>query len=80
MYHQIWDGMRAAPAEAQAGMRAFLRFFDNIMLIQLRVDILFPFFILIALMARKSKPDLHKRMMFLAIAPPPLPAAFDRIT
>ena len=78
MYHQIWDGMQRATAETQAGMQAFLRFFDNIMLIQIRVGILFSLFILIALMARKKDPGLHKRMMFLAIAPA-LPAAFDRI-
>ena len=79
MYHQIWDGMQTASVEAQAGIQALLRFFDNIMLIQIRVGILFPLFILIALMVRKSDSGLHKRMMFLAIAPA-LPAAFDRIT
>jgi hypothetical protein len=79
MYHQIWEGMQMAPTEARSGIQTFLRFFDNIMLIQIRVGILFSLFILIALMARKSDPGLHKRMMFLAIAPA-LPAAFDRIT
>jgi hypothetical protein len=79
MYHQIWAGAQAAPAEVQAGMQAHLRFFDNIMLLQIRVGITFSLFILIALMVRKSDSGLHKRMMFLAIAPA-LPAAFDRIT
>jgi hypothetical protein len=79
MYHQIWDGMQTAPAEARPGLQAFLRFFDNIMLFQIRVGILFSLFVLIAFMARKSDPGLHKRMMFLAIAPA-LTAAFDRIT
>jgi hypothetical protein len=79
VYHQIWDGMQTAPAEAQPGIQAFLRFFDNIMLVQIRVGILFSLFILIALVVRKSDSGLHKRMMFLAIAPA-LPAAFDRIT
>lgn len=79
VYHQIWDGMQMAPAEAQPGIQAFLRFFDNVMLVQIRVGILFSLFILIALMVRKSDSGLHKRMMFLAIAPA-LPAAFDRIT
>ncbi len=78
MYHQIWDGMQMAPPEAQAGIQAFLRFFDNIMLFQIRVGILFPLFFLIAFMARKSDSGLHKRMMFLAIAPA-MTAAFDRI-
>jgi len=79
MYHQYWDGMQAAPAEAQAGIQALLRFFDNIMMIQIRIGIIFSLFILIALMVRKSDPGLHKRMMFLAIAPA-LAAAFDRVT
>jgi hypothetical protein len=79
MYHQIWNGMQTAPAEAQAGIQAFLRQFNNIMLVQIRIGILFPLFILIAFMARKSDSGLHKRMMFLAIAVA-LPAAFDRIT
>jgi hypothetical protein len=79
MYHQIWDGMQAAPAEARAGMQGFLRFFDNIMLIQIRVGVVFSLLMLIAIMARKSDAGLHKRMMFLAIAPA-LPAAFDRMT
>ncbi len=70
---------QAAPAETQAGMQALLGFFDNIMLLQIRVGILFSLFILIAFMARKSDAGLHKRMLFLAIAPA-LPAAFDRIT
>jgi len=79
MYNQIWDGMQTAPAEAQAGMQTFLNQFNNIMLMQIRIGILFPLFILIALMARKRDSGLHKRMMFLAIATA-LPAAFDRIT
>ena len=79
MYHQLWNGMQAAPPEAQAGIQEFLRQFDNIMLVQIRIGILFPVFILIALLARKSDAGLHKRMMFLSIAIA-LPAAFDRIT
>lgn len=78
MYQQIWQGMQAAPAEAQAGMQGFLRFFDNIMLLQIRVGVVFTVSILIALKMRKTNPGIHKRMMFLGIAPA-LAAAFDRI-
>ena len=53
--------------------------FNNIMLVQIRIGVLFPLFLLIAVLARKNDSGLHKRMMFLAIAPA-LPAAFDRIT
>ena len=79
MYHQIWNGMQTAPPEVQAGMQELLSLFNNIMLVQIRIGILFPLFLLIAVMARKNDSGLHKRMMFLAIAPA-LPAAFDRIT
>lgn len=79
MHQQMWAGVQAAPAEAQAGMQALLGLFNNIMLIQIRVGIVFPLLIAIAFMARKQDLGLHKRMMFLAIAPA-LPAAFDRIT
>jgi hypothetical protein len=78
MYQQIWQGMQAAPAEVQAEMQGFLRFFDNIMLFQIRVGIVFSVSILIALKVRKTNPGIHKRMMFLAIAPA-LAAAFDRM-
>ena len=79
IYHQNWNALQTAPAEAQAGIQGLLRFLDNIMLEQIRVGVAFPLFVLIALMARKTDSGLHKRMMFLAIAPA-LPAAFDRIT
>ena len=71
--------MQTAPAQAQAGIQGLLSFLDNIILVQIRVGIGFPLFVLIALMARKTDSGLHKRMMFLALAPA-LPAAFDRIT
>ncbi len=79
IYHQVWNALQTAPAQAQAGIQELLRFLDNIMLVQIRIGIAFSLFVLIALMARKTDSGLHKRMMFLAIAPA-LPAAFDRIT
>ena len=78
MYHQVWNGMQMAPPGAQAGMQELLRLLNNIMLAQIRVGVFFPIFILIAFLARKSDAGLHKRMMFLAIAPA-LAAAFDRM-
>lgn len=78
-YHGIWGALQAAPQEAQAAIRQGLREFDNIMLLQIRIGILFPVFIAIALLARRRDSGLHKRMMFLAVAMA-LPAAFDRIT
>jgi hypothetical protein len=79
MYNQVWGAMQSAPPEIQAGIAQGLREFDNIMLLQIQVGILFSLFIAIALMARKTDSSLHKRMMFLAIAIA-LPAAFDRMT
>jgi hypothetical protein len=79
IYHQFWNYLQTAPAQAQADIRGLLSFLDNIVLEQIRIGIAFPLFVSIALMARKTDAGLHKRMMFLAIAPA-LPAAFDRMT
>jgi hypothetical protein len=79
MYHQVWDAAQSAPPDVRPMIEQGLREFDNIMLIQIRVGVLFPIFLAIALAARKSDPGLHKRMMFLAVAIA-LPAAFDRMT
>lgn len=79
IYHQILDGMQSASIEARAGMQAFLSFFDNIMLAQIRAGVVFALLMLIGILARKKDAGLHKRMMILAITPA-LPAAFDRIT
>jgi hypothetical protein len=78
MYHQVWGMAQAAPPEIQPAIQQGLREFENIMLVQIRVGLLFPIFLAIALAARKSDPGLHKRMMFLAVAIA-LPAAFDRM-
>jgi hypothetical protein len=79
MYHQVWDAAQAAPPGIRPSIERGLREFDNIMLLQIRVGVLFPIFLAIALAARKSDPGLHKRMMFLAVAIA-LPAAFDRMS
>ncbi|HEY7800784.1 MAG TPA: hypothetical protein VIA80_18600 [Hyphomonadaceae bacterium] len=78
MYQQVWQGSQVAPPEAQAGIKEGLRTFEDIMLLQLQIGILFPTFLVIALSARKSDPGLHKRMMLLAITPA-LAASIDRI-
>ena len=79
IYHQVWAMAQAAPPAIQPAIEQGLRGFENIMLVQIRVGVLFPVFLAIALAARKSDPGLHKRMMFLAVAIA-LPAAFDRMT
>lgn len=79
MYHQVWGMAQSAPPEVRPMIEQGLREFDDIMLVQIRVGLLFPIFLAIALAARKSDPGLHKRMMFLSVVIA-LPAAFDRMT
>ena len=79
MYHQIWNAAQAAPPAAREKLKQIVLIRDNVMLIQLRIGILFPLFLLIGLYARGLNAGLHKRMMILATAMP-LPAAIDRIT
>lgn len=80
-YHQAWSFMQAAPVQVRPKLyqRVFVHGLDLILLAQLRIGLLFPLFIFIALRARLTDPGLHKRMMFLATALP-LMAAVDRIT
>lgn len=52
---------------------------SNIALMQIRVGILFPIFVVWALAVRRKDPETHKRLMILATIAP-LPAAIDRIT
>jgi hypothetical protein len=78
MYHQVWDGAQTAPEPVRSQMREVVRHVDNILLLQLRIGVLFPLLLAIALAARGKDSGLHKRMMFLATAMP-LPAGIDRI-
>lgn len=78
LYHLLWGAMQAAPPEAKAEAEAVIAGFDNIVLLQLRAGILFAIFVTIGLRARKTDAGMHKRMMFLSVAPA-LPAAFDRM-
>lgn len=77
-YHALWGAAQAPPAPARAGMMDALSFVENIMLLQIRIGILFPLFLVIGLMARGRDAGLHKRMMILAPAMA-LPAGIDRI-
>ena len=79
MYYQTWDALQTAPPQAQAKLQALLSRQENIKLLQLRIGLLFPLFIGIALKARGASAGLHKRMMLLATAIP-LPAAIDRMS
>jgi len=77
-YQGVWAGAQAAPPEARAQMMDLIGRLDNILLLQLRIGLLFPILIWIALRARRGEPGLHKRMMVLATAVA-IPAGIDRI-
>jgi len=79
MYHQLLDALQTAPPEARERIQKGLLFSENIKLIQIRIGILFPLFLAIALRARGRDAGLHKRMMILATAVT-LPAGIDRIS
>jgi len=78
IYHQVWNFAQVAPPGVKEQMVGRLGELDNILLLQIRIGILFPLFLAIALIARAGNAGLHKRMMFLATALP-LPAAIDRM-
>ena len=78
MYHQVWAGAQNAPPAMREQLQGVVRVVDNIMLLQIRIGVLFPLFLGIALMARGRNAGTHKRMMFLATAMA-LPAGIDRI-
>jgi hypothetical protein len=78
-YHSLVGALRAAPPPAQANIRQLILNFDNIMLLQTRAGTLFAVFAVISLGVRKTDSGLHKRLMFLAIAPA-LAASFTRMT
>lgn len=78
MYHMLWDGAQAAPAGKREELQRELGVVENILLLQLRIGILFPLFLAIAIKARSRNAGVHKRMMFLATVMA-LPAGIDRI-
>jgi hypothetical protein len=78
MYHMGWDAAQAAPAGKREALLGALAVREDVLLLQLRVGMLFPFFLAIGLAARSRDAGMHKRMMFLATAMA-LPAGIDRI-
>ena len=77
-YLGVWHAALAASGAARAQLDQLLAILDNIMLLQLRIGILFPICMVIALRARGRDDGLHKRMMILGTALA-LPAGIDRI-
>ena len=78
MYHMLWEGAQVAPPGKREQLQGALGVWENILLLQIRIGILFPLFLAIGLTARGRNPGLHKRMMFLGTVMA-LPAGIDRI-
>jgi len=78
IYHSVWNAAQTAPEPARQQLQGVLPILEDILLLQLRIGILFPILMWIALRSRTRAPGLHKRLIFLTTAPL-LAAAFDRI-
>jgi hypothetical protein len=78
MYHMLWEGAQAAPPGKREELQGALGVWENILLLQIRIGLLFPLFLAIGLKARGRNAGMHKRMMFLATVMA-LPAGIDRI-
>jgi hypothetical protein len=77
-HYMLWDQVRAASGAARDDLLHAVSIWENVMLLQIRIGILFPLFLIIGLHARGLNAGLHKRMMILATAIA-LPAGIDRI-
>jgi len=77
-YHWLWGAVQSAAPGEREKFLGILNVWENIMLLQIRIGILFPLFLAIGLRARGRNAGLHKRMMILAVAMA-LPAGIDRI-
>ena len=77
-FHLLWDAAHSGAPGAAEKFGQAVNVWENIMLLQIRIGILFALFLAIGLRARGGNAGLHKRMMILATAMA-LPAGIDRI-
>jgi hypothetical protein len=77
-YHALCIAAEGAPPAIRAKLLASVSMWENLIMLQAQIGVLFSLFLFIGLRARKAHPGLHKRMMILATALP-LPAAINRI-
>ena len=77
-YHLLWDAAHSGAPGAAEKFGTALNIWENIMLLQIRIGILFALFLIIGARARQGNSGLHKRMMILATVMA-LPAGIDRI-
>ncbi len=78
IYSETWTAYQAAAPGARDKLLAVLSRKENILLVQIRMGVLFPLFVAIGVLARRTDAGLHKRMMILATVVV-LPPAIDRI-
>jgi hypothetical protein len=78
MLHYLWGALKTAPPPLAAQLKSVLSLLYNTVLEQVRVGIVFPTLVGLALVARRTDSGLHKRLMILATVLP-LIAAVDRI-
>jgi hypothetical protein len=78
MYHMLWTAVQSSSGAVREDHLFSLRIWENILLLQLRIGILFALFLAIGARARVNNDGLHKRMMILATVMA-LPAGIDRI-
>jgi len=78
VYHETLSTAQTAAPYLHQKLAAVLLRKENVLLVQIRMGSLFPLFVAIGLLARKTDAGLHKRMMMLATVVV-LPPAIDRI-
>lgn len=78
-YRAGWHFAQSAPPSVREAQLNFLNHSSGALLGPLQGALSFPVFVFIALRARRSDPNMHKRMMFLATAAL-LPAALVRMS
>ncbi len=78
VYHSYWNAAQTGPLPARLALQQLMPVLDDILLIQLKIALIFPLLMWIALRSRSRNPGLHKRLILLATAPL-LAAAVDRI-
>ena len=77
-YHMLWSATQSSDPAVSGSAQGGLQVWENIMLLQIRIGLLFALFLGIGVAARKTDSGLHKRMVILATAMA-LPAGIDRI-
>ena len=78
MYHILWAAILSSTGPVREDHLISLSIWENILLLQIRIGILFALFLAIGARARGNNAGLHKRMMILATVMA-LPAGIDRI-